>query len=236
MALYQAIPHRHTDRAAYDTTRPMAPHLLAQLSEIGQSPDAKLVLLTTQADKEAFAQQTLQATKYIVADKTMAADSHRWFRGTTREMEHYRDGVTLEGVGLSPFLLRVAKMLPASSAESAHRIWIEKTRDVQLATASLYGLLTVNDLYDQAANVQAGRLWQRLHLWATTQGLSAQPLNQLMERVDRERQRGQPPQTTAFLTGLGQQPDRQTTFAFRMGYPTQTALPVVRRALDDVLR
>jgi hypothetical protein len=40
-------------------------------------------------------------------------------------------------------------------------------------------------------HLAAGRVWQKLHLSATTRGLAMQPLNQPIEMIDRERQTGQ---------------------------------------------
>ena len=58
---------------------------------------------------------------------------------------------------------------------------------MHVATAPAFGFISVRDLYDKAQTLRAGRLWQRMHLWATTQGVAMQPLNQPVEMVDRER-------------------------------------------------
>lgn len=233
--LYNAIPHRHTNRAAYDTDKPVPEQLLATAGRLIRDDAVDLKLFLSADDKQAFAQGTVEATEAIIADRPMAADSHRWFRMSQREMDLHRDGVTLEGAGLSPVILRLAKLMPAVSGKSSDEIWLKNTRDVQTATASAFGFLLIRDLYSQAANLRAGRAWQRLHLWATTQGLALQPLNQLVERVDRERQLKQPPVTVTELAQLIGRQGWQPTFAFRIGYPLQAALPVPRRPVDDVL-
>ena len=82
--------------------------------------------------------------------------------------------------------------------------------------------------------LEAGRLWQRLHLWATARGLRAQPMNQLPEMVDREAQLGQAPATAEALAGLLGTTEWRPTFAFRMGHAERAPRPSPRRAITTV--
>lgn len=151
------------------------------------------------------------------------------------EVQEYRDGPTLDAAGLPPLVTKLAKVMPAPSAETNHQYWLDATRDVHVATAQAFGLVLVRELYDRAASLRAGRIWQRMHLWATSQGLSMQPLNQPVERVDRERQLGVPAKAAGLLeqhTGPG---DWRPTFAFRVGYPTQATGPSPRRPVELVV-
>lgn len=128
-----------------------------------------------------------------------------------------------------------AKLLPPPSAETNHRYWPEGTRDVHMATAPVFGLLAMSDLYDRPQSLRVGRLWQRMHLWATAQGLSMQPLNQPVELVDRQRQLEQPPNAATALAELTDASDWQPTFAFRLGYAQRQAQLSPRRDLHSVL-
>jgi hypothetical protein len=96
-------------------------------------------------------------------------------------------------------------------------------------------LIAVRDLYDREQAIQAGRLWQRLYLKAALLGLRAQPLNQLPERVDRERQLGEPGRTVKVLAALIPDPTWLVTFAFGIGWPTQAAALSPRRDLEAVM-
>ena len=91
------------------------------------------------------------------------------------------------------------------------------------------------DAADRLAQLAAGRLLQRVHLTATDRGLALQPMNQVTERIDRERTVGArptfAPRFAAFLPA-GSQP----VIAFRVGHPTRDARPSPRRVLQDVLR
>lgn len=235
-ALYDAIPDRHTNRSPYDTARPVSAEVLAALATRADAdPAVRLRLLTTDDDRQAFSTATVAATRAIVADADMVRDSDAWFRHTRRDILQHRDGVTLDSVGLSPIVLAAAKMLPPLSAEAGHAHWLENTEKAHCATAAGFGLLAVRDLYEREQTLRAGRVWQRIHLWATTQGLAMHPLNQLPEVVDRERQLGREPATAAVLATLMGTPGWRPTFAFRFGYPAQPANASPRRPVDEVV-
>ena len=234
--LRAAIPRRHTNRAAFEPDRPIGGDIQAELAGLVEPDTAvRLWLLTDAAARADFAAATAEATRAIIDDPVMIGDSDAWFRATNREIAIHRDGPTIDAAGLSPLITWLAKILPAPSAERAHKTWFEHTRDVQLASAPLFGLIAVKDLYDREQAIQAGRLWQRLHLKAVLLGLGAQPLNQLPERVDRERQRGEPGRTAKILAGLVPDPTWPVTFAFRIGWPTRAAALSPRRDLETVI-
>jgi hypothetical protein len=127
-----------------------------------------------------------------------------------------------------------ARLMPVST-QSAHRHWIDQTRNAQLGTRPVIGLITVNDLYDRDCALRAGRLWQRLHLQGTLLGLGMQPLNQLPECVDRERQLGRPSIFSKTLAAFSGDAEREPTFAFRVGWPTRPAAASPRRSLQSVM-
>jgi hypothetical protein len=74
-----------------------------------------------------------------------------------------------------------------------------------------------------------------MHLWATTQGLAMQPLNQMPERAAREEVLGIEPKFSNALAELIGDPNWQALMMFRMGYPTIEALPSPRRDAKDVI-
>jgi hypothetical protein len=232
--LVAAIPHRHTNRSPYQGERRVSDEILNQLSALASDARARLIWITDPLARRDFASATVAATQSIVADPVMIADSDRWFRGTDTEIELHRDGPTLYCAGLSPLVLFGARLMPISAA-SAHRHWIDQTRDSQLGTNPLIGLIAVKDLYDRDQALHGGRLWQRLHLQGTLLGLGMQPLNQLPECVDRELQLGKPAGFAKTLAGFCDDPQWQTTFAFRVGWPTRPAPASPRRALQSVV-
>ena len=99
----------------------------------------------------------------------------------------------------------------------------------------LFGLIAVPALNDRAALIEAGRLWQRMHIQATVLGLAAQPLNQLMEMADRDAALQRASSAAETLESLATLGGDAFTFAFRMGYSRFMTNPSPRRNLADVI-
>ena len=235
--LYQAISDRHTNRAAYDTARPIDAETLEAMTALNRDSNVGLSWLT--GDKKIhFGELTIAATDALIADFGQMESSDAWLRLGWDQTQQQRDGITLDAGG-TPLLQRsFLKLLPntlLSGKTQSAEFFSSTTRNVQVPTASAFGLITVQSNRDNVQRLNGGRLWQRLHLWATTQGLAVQPLNQTTERADRERQQGLEPTFTEALAELSG-PDRQVLMPFRIGYPTKAALASPRRPIQDVLK
>jgi len=234
--LFDAIPRRHTNRGAYERTRPVEAAALTTLGKLGaELPDVSVLWFTSEGQRQQVAELIVAATRAIIADREQAADSAKWLRMSWDKVQRYRDGITLDAAGLLPMVLAMAKMLPELSAEASDAAWLKATRDTHVATAPAFGLLMVRDARDNAQRLQGGRLWQRMHLWATANGLAMQPLNQMPERADREASQNASPIFGDALRELVGDPAWQALMPFRLGYPTRDALPSPRRALADVV-
>ena len=234
--LFEQIPLRQTNRGPYLPDQRPDEKTLEGVREItAADPHVRTFLFADAAPRKAFGELVVSTTQTIINDASMVADSEHWFRHDGAELQRLRDGVTLDAAGLPPLMTAIAKLLPPSSPETNHRYWLEGTRDVHVATAPVFGVLAVRDRYDRPQALQAGRIWQRLHLWATAQGLAMQPLNQPVELVDRQRQLQQPATIEKALADLTGEPDWQPTFAFRLGYPLRQANLSPRRNVQSVL-
>jgi nitroreductase len=232
-ALYDAIPKRHTNRAAY-AGRPVAPQTLSAMRALIDMPDVGVAWLTSDSQKRAFGQLTIRATQAILADPEMAADDFAWYRGDWSQLQAHKDGLTLDTAGVSPLIRTVGKVLGVSQAQS-DRGWAASTRDVQLPTAAAFGMLLIRQPSDNAERVQAGCVWQRMQLWATTQGLAMQPLNQVVERADREQAAGLAPVFSNGVAAMIPEGGWHGVMPFRIGYPTVDALENPRRPAEDVV-
>lgn len=234
--LYRAIPHRHTNRGAYDPARKIPAATLAALQALGQDlPDVNLFWFTTDAQRQQIGEKIIQAAEALVADQQQAFDSNQWFRTSWHQVQELRDGVTLDAQGLPDSIRVMAKMLPPLSQEQNDVSWLQSTREVHVATAAAFGILAVRNNHDNAQRMQGGRLWQRMHLWATNQGIAMQPLNQMPERADREASLGSEPRFGNALQELIGNSAWQALMPFRLGYPQVPALPSPRRDASQVL-
>lgn len=235
-SLFEAIPQRHTNRGPYDPDQPLSSDALEGVRRIGEDDAESIVLLyTAEAEKARFGDAVIRATEAIITDATMVQDSEAWVRHSWADIQRLRDGPTLDAFGLSPLMTAIAKLLPPSSADTNSRFWLDATQDVHVATSPAFGVIAVRELYDRAQTMRAGRVWQRMHLWATSQGIAMQPLNQPVEVVDRARELGGEPPDEQTLSPLIDDPTWHPTFAFRAGYPKRPGLPSPRRPTEQVV-
>jgi len=235
-SLYAAIPRRHTNRGAYDMIRPLDPAVLGGLQALAPDLPSVSVRWFTSADaRRHVGQLIVRATEAIISDREQSQDSAAWFRATWQQIQQQRDGLTIDAQALPGWMRAAAKVLPPVSQEQSERIWLESTREVQVATAAAFGVLLARDAADNANCVQSGRLWQRMHLWAETKGIAMQPLNQLPERADRERTLGIEPRFGNAIMELTGDPAWRVVMPFRLGYPTVAALASPRRSVEQVV-
>ncbi|HEX2590723.1 MAG TPA: hypothetical protein VHL34_04480 [Rhizomicrobium sp.] len=232
--LYQAIPNRHTNRGPY-TSKPIASETLVRFADAIASPFVRPAFIVGDASRKTMGDLMVRATEAIIADPEMSADSARWFRTGSREVTEHRDGITMDGAGLSSFMVAATKLLPDQSASTADGYWLSMTRDTQVASAPVFGMLLVKNRLDMASAIAAGRAWQHLHLLATAEGIAAQPINQPVEMVDRNAMLKRKDEFGPALAQLANAPGWEATFTFRMGYAERPSVPSPRRPLEDVM-
>ena len=108
-------------------------------------------------------------------------------------------------------------------------------KDTYIATALAFGIIAVHDVFENSQRLQGGMFYQRMHLWATSNGLAMQPMNQMTERADREMSLGIEQTFGNALRELIANPNWQALMTFRIGYPTVEALSSPRRSIQDVM-
>ena len=234
--LYAAIPRRHTNRGAYDAARPIDPSVFDELQALGKDfPSVSVRWLTSVDSRRRIGELVVQATEAIISDRQQSQDSAVWFRASWQEIQKKRDGLTVDAQALPGWIRAAAKVLPPISQQRSEQIWLNSTREVQVATAPAFGILMARDAGDNSIRVQSGRLWQRMHLWAQTHGIAMQPLNQMPERADREHSLGIEPRFGNALKELAGDHGWEVLMPFRLGYPMVTALASPRRSVDEVV-
>ena len=232
--LAAVITSRRTHRSGYLRDVPIAADVIARLEALPSSADTRLLLFRgDEPGGRAFAQGTVAATQAIADDATMSGDSLRWFRANPRAVRQHRDGLSIPAAGLEPWLATMGQLMPAPSAREADAYWVESTRH-QVDTAAWFGMVLVRSLHDRRQQIEAGRLWQRAQLELTLAGIASQPLNQMIERVDREKQLGRADAMARRLAAWSG--DRWlATFAFRFGIAARQVPHSARRDIRQTL-
>jgi len=231
--LFDAIARRHTNRGRYANAPPSA-ELSAALVALVTEPGVELRFLTSDADKASFRSGTIDATKAFIADPEMSRDSNSWYRHSADDILLHRDGITLDASGNGAATRFFGKSLGRPSDATANSYWLAGTSGDQ-TTASAFCILSSSATNGREEQLQVGRVYQRLHLWAVSQGLAVQPLNQMAELQDREETKGLPPKFAKLLSDLMGGSDRRAQMLFRIGYPWDDALKSPRRPIDWVL-
>ncbi len=234
-ALYEAIPQRHTNRAAYDTTRAIAEEIFSGIDSLVTESTVRLFWFKDESARTKFGEVAISATEALIADDQQSMDSHKWWRQDWDQVQESADGITLDAQGLGSFISGMGKFLPDLSRQSNDQSFAKNMREITIPSAAAFGVLAVPDGKDNTQRLQCGQIWQRIHLWATTQGLAMQPLNQICERADRESQLGIEPVFGKSIADLIGDDQWQAIMPFRLGYPTVEALRSPRRRLDKVI-
>jgi hypothetical protein len=163
----------------------------------------------------------------------MVANNAKWFRFRDRDVANRRDGLTLGANVSSPLIAATGRLLPPPD-KLANKAWVRDTK-IHVKTAALLGIIAVPDAHERALAIEVGRLWQRLHLFFTANGIAAQPLNQPVECADRELELGLMPSATEALSLFVGTASLQSAFVFRAGYAKHMACLSPRRPLDEVM-
>jgi nitroreductase len=234
-ALFAAIAQRHTNRGAFRPDQLVGAETLDRLAGLVNDNSVRAVFVTDKIARSELGALIIAATVRIVGDPQMSADSARWFRTGRRDIAAHRDGVTVDTSGASPFLIAMSKMLPDLDGKAADQYWLATTRNTQVPTAPVLGMLLVRDRLDMRSAIVAGRAWQRLHLALTAVGLAAQPLNQPVECVDRSAMRGGANDFAPAMAKFANMPGWEATFIFRLGVADNAAGPSPRRPLGAAM-
>jgi hypothetical protein len=234
--LYAAIPKRHTNRGPYIPSKEVDAQTIEAFTQVKNSDtELRVFWFRKPEEKQAFGDLVIHATEAIIADQEQSSSSARWIRTNWNDIQRFRDGLTYDTQGMNPGIRALAKFMPPLSVKQTDQYWLTATRETHVATASAFGMIAVRDEKDTQQRVEAGRLWQRMHLLATLQGIAMHPLSQPVERRDRELQLGQPPAFAKALSELQQDDSWQAIMPFRVGYPAQQAPPSPRREIGSVL-
>jgi hypothetical protein len=211
--------------------RPVPDETLAALVDRSDVDGVTVHWLTSDRDKAALGRLLVDAAAALIADEQQSVDGFTWFRSSNDDVQKHRDGLVLDGQGVSPLVLGLAKVLAASSRTAGDQFWLKQTRTVHTATAAAYGVITAAAPDDRRVQLDAGRLLQRIHLAATGRGVALQHMNQVTERIDREASTGVAPTFAPRFAALV--PDRPL-LTFRVGYPVRAGRPTPRRSAAEV--
>jgi hypothetical protein len=235
-ASYDAIGLRHSNRGPYTNQAVSTGALTALGASVDGLPGVSVRWFTSASEMATMSSLLNDAASAVVSDQQQSQDAFAWFRNDRADIDSHRDGLTLDGQGLAPLMLSLAKLAPASTRDAGDAFWLDQTLTVHTRTAAAYGVITVADVTAPEQRLTGGRVLQRIHLAATTAGIALQHMNQVTERIDRELALGATatfgPRLEALLAPSGD----SVLSTFRVGYPARDALLSPRRTVSAVTR
>ncbi|CAE6850077.1 hypothetical protein R69608_07313 [Paraburkholderia nemoris] len=214
---HDAIARRHTNRLPYDTDRKIDQATLDALAGLASSADVQVIFLeATSPGGTVFTDLMMQATQLII--DTPDLREGRW--------------AGLRAIAANP------SALSAEALQRADANWLKATRTVACATAAAFGLIMVRGTrQDHRLHIEAGRLWQRIHLDGTNRDLAMQPMNHFVEVIDHETRTLETSRTSSTIRAALQQDWNgwEPIFGFRLGYAGAMAPRSPRRPLSSIV-
>jgi hypothetical protein len=214
---HDAIGLRHTNRSAYRLDRPVDQAAIDALTHQASSPDTQVLLLNAASPEgKVVSDVMIEATKQQLEVPPLADLLHA---GTRARLSK---GSTDKDID--------------AAIRAADTGAVEGMRK-SCATAAYFGLIMVRgSRFDHRLHLEAGRLWQRIHLEGTTRGLGMQPLNHPIQSIDYDAANHRPSDFLARLLKLpGNWDGWEPIFGFRLGYADEAARSSARRPLSEVV-
>ncbi|MDJ1009315.1 MAG: twin-arginine translocation pathway signal protein [Paracoccaceae bacterium] len=178
--MFEAIPHRRSVKEPYDTARTVPEAALATLRAAGAAGSA---IATTGETGAVAALRDITARAFQIEFETPRTykESVDLFRIGHREVDASPDGIDFTGPTFES--LRLARLFTREGALDTGSIAYRSGIDMVTAN-SMTGMAyvwQVTETNTRADQIAAGRDWMRIHLAATAEGLSVQPMSQALQ-------------------------------------------------------
>lgn len=217
---FEAIPMRQSNRRSYDG-RPIPADDLKAISEAGEEPGVRAVILTGEAEQQKIIDVTDQGFAWQRSNKAFRRELISWIRFSKAEITRTRDGLTSRATGrpmIPEWFGRIFfNVLSVSGLEAK-----EIAGKIRSAPALL---ALVTERNDREGWVRAGRSLARYKLEAISRGIVNSHLNNNWQ-WDATRE---PARRALGLDGEHVQVVIRMGYAERLPYST-------RRRVDDVMR
>jgi len=175
-ALAAAIPERQCTRSEYDGSS-LTPEELRRLEAVAPPGSARLVLLTARSDMERVLEFVASGNRTQLHDPAFVRELESWIRFNESEAEAAGDGLSSRASG-NPSLPRWLGRIAFRVSLSARRMNDQYARQIRSSAAVA---IVVSDHDEFADRVEAGRVYQRLALRATSMGIRNAFINQPVE-------------------------------------------------------
>lgn len=231
--LFAQILRRHTNRSAYDSTRPVPSGAwTAMLEAVKPHPLRFGYAGPEQADRLAVHRRiAAEAWRIELTTPRTVMESFNVLRVGASEIAAHRDGLSLTDP-MVVVLDRLGLFDRSKAPGPGDYASTSQIKDFGKKLESTPGFLwMVTEGNDRATQVNAGRAYARVQLAATAQRLSMQPLSQALQEYAEQEKPYREIHALAGASGPGQ----TVQMWARVGYAPPTE-PAPRRRLQDFIR
>lgn len=218
--LFAAIPHRQSNRNAYEG-RPIPAADLTAIENVGEHPGVRALVLTEKGDFERVVGVIRRGFAWQRSSKEFQKELGSWIRFNARSTLAKRDGLTTHAMARPSLPDPIGRFIVRMLAITG----MEEKEIVGKVRGSSALLVLVTDQNDRVTWVKAGQSLVRMKLQATDRGIRCAHLNNNW-------------QWDATRAAAQQALDLGTSYAqvtIRLGYAAP--LPhAPRRAVEDVIR
>jgi hypothetical protein len=182
--LFGQISSRRSDRRTYKKTE-ISPDRFGILTSSFDAEPAPISLgYTTHGSlKDEIAGYLVKAMEIELSDHARFRETMAWMRSPAESSERRATGLTFSQLGMSSISGWYARLMVrlrnrSGKDEILKRTLISLTRK-QAHSAAAFGWITTKENH-RIGQVRAGRAYERVHLSATSIGLSLQPMTQII--------------------------------------------------------
>lgn len=232
--LFDAIARRQSNKRVF-LAQPLSAMQLDGVRAVmpSDTSDFYLGIAADVPQRQRLAEFAVASMRIEVADQARIAESVAMFRFSDEELELHRDGFGVAQMGaqgarkylIEKFFISRKSFLAPDSSFGAQSI--EGTRG-QAESAAAFGWLVSknNTRYDQ---VIAGRIYNRIHLTATTLGIAMHPMSQVLQEYS-----AMTALQAKFKAYLGVPGSHTVQMFFRLGV-AEPVRHTARRAVRDIV-
>lgn len=229
--LYKHLFNPHTNRSAY-TKEKLTESELDIFKNLKRSPLTKYSVYTDEKQVEEIRGFTIESKKIETETPYIAKEFAELYRLNEYTKNSKRFGFSAETDGYTGIKMQTVQGLTTiipvlAKGEGAGKRQVKAITEKAQATSN-YLILRGAD-FSRKAEIEAGRFYARLQLTAMENGITMQPLSQVLQMFDEMTETRR-----EFLSKYGEDGSR-TLMLVRIGKPTKTGVKSLRRDVKELI-
>ncbi|MGZ7190381.1 MAG: Acg family FMN-binding oxidoreductase [Halobacteriota archaeon] len=180
-ALFDTIPQRYTNRKKYKGPLISGAEFTEMKTLVGTS-HSEVVAVGNEGDIKRYTDIAREAFRIDLDFDDAYEETWDWLRKNNREIDEYKDGLSLPGLGYGGLFLKLAERSVSTHEKYLSERTRKQTTNTLIKNMVPKGLLFIKTSSDTPIDwVTSGRDYARLNLAANQIGLVMHPLSQVLQ-------------------------------------------------------